>query len=45
MRRLDAAMRGVSDEQFRAGFDAQQFEADGVYPGIWDEPADELRDE
>ncbi|MGK4302097.1 DUF1877 family protein, partial [Klebsiella pneumoniae] len=45
VRRLDAALHGVSDEQFWAGFDAQQFEADGVYPGIWDEPPDQLRDE
>jgi Domain of unknown function (DUF1877) len=45
VRRLDTALRGVSDDQFWAGYDADQFEADGVYPGIWDESADELRDE
>ena len=45
VRRLDAALRSMSDDQFWAGFDAAEFEADGVYPGIWDEPADELRDE
>jgi hypothetical protein len=45
VRRLDAALRGVTDDQFWAGFDARRFEEDGVYPGIWDEPADELREE
>jgi hypothetical protein len=45
VRRLDAALRGVSDDQYWAGFDAQQFEADDVYPGIWDEEPDELREE
>ena len=45
VRRLDAALRGIADDRFWAGFDARLFEADGVYPGIWDEPADELRDE
>jgi Domain of unknown function (DUF1877) len=45
LRRLDAALGGVSDDQFWAGFDPGQFEADGVYPGIWDEPPDELREE
>jgi hypothetical protein len=45
VRRLDAALRGITDDQFWAGFNPQQFEADGVYPGIWDEPPDELREE
>ncbi len=45
VRRLDAALRGIPDDQFWAGFDPQQFEADGVYPGIWDEPPDDLREE
>lgn len=45
VRRLDAALRQISDHQLWAGFDAHQFEADGVYPGIWDEAPDELREE
>jgi hypothetical protein len=45
VQRLDAALRGITDDQFWAGYDSQQFEADGVYPGIWDEPPDDLREE
>lgn len=43
--RLDAALRAVTDEPLWAGFDAARFEADGVYPGIRDEPDDESRNE
>jgi hypothetical protein len=45
VRRLDAALRNMTNDQFWAGYDAEQFEADGVYPGIWDESEDDLRDE
>src|SRR4051812_44408789 len=45
VRRLDAALQDITDEQLWAGFDPQRFEADAVYPSIWDEPVDELRDE
>jgi hypothetical protein len=45
VRRLDAALRGMTDDQFWSGFDPHQFEADGVYPGIWNEPPDDLREE
>src|SRR4051794_13744999 len=44
VRRLDVALRGIGDDRLWAGFDARRFEADGVYPGIWDEPPDELRE-
>jgi hypothetical protein len=43
--RLDAALKSLSDDQFWAGFDAAKFEADDVYPSIWDEPVEELREE
>lgn len=43
--RLDAALAAIADDQFWAGFDAAAFEAEGVYPGIWDEDPAELRDE
>jgi hypothetical protein len=43
--RLDAALKTVTDDEFWAGFDPQRFEADNVYPFIWDEPPDELRAE
>jgi hypothetical protein len=45
VRRLNAALKAITDEQFWAAFDAKVFKADDVYPGIWDEPPDELREE
>lgn len=42
---LDVALNNFTDDQFWAGYDEQQFEDDGIYPGVWDEPEDELREE
>ena len=42
---LDTALKSISDEQFWSGFNAEKFESDNVYPDIWEEPAEELRDE
>lgn len=45
VRRLNDALRAMSDDQFWSRFDAQQFEAEQIYPGHWDdESPDELRD-
>jgi hypothetical protein len=43
--RLNQALNAMSDDQFWAGFDPQRFEADQVYPWIWDEDPEELREE
>jgi hypothetical protein len=45
VRRLDAALQAINPDQLWGGFDAAQFEADGIYPGIWDEPEADLREE
>ncbi|HJT78506.1 MAG TPA: YfbM family protein [Gemmataceae bacterium] len=45
VRRLDSALRDISDEELGGRFDAARFEAAGVYPDIWDEPEDQLREE
>lgn len=45
VRKLNAALQGISDEQLWAGYNAERFEADDVYPGIWDEEEDDLREE
>jgi Domain of unknown function (DUF1877) len=45
VRRLDADLQGISDEELWRRFDAARFTAEGIYPFIWDEPEDQLRDE
>jgi len=45
VRRLDDALRGISEDELWGRFDAARFTAAGIYPGIWDEPEDQLRDE
>lgn len=45
VQQLNTALRGITEDQLWARFDAEQFEAEGIYPGVWDEPADELREE
>jgi uncharacterized protein DUF1877 len=45
VRHLDAALQGISDDELWGRFDAARFTADGIYPFIWDEPGDQLRDE
>jgi hypothetical protein len=42
---LHTALAGISDDQLWGRFDAQRMEAEGIYPLIWDEPPDDLRDE
>lgn len=45
VRRLDAALRDITDDQFWGRFNARRFEEEIVSPNIWDEPPDELRKE
>jgi uncharacterized protein DUF1877 len=42
---LDAALSGVSDDELWSRFDPDRMEEEQIYPGIWDEPEDDLRDE
>jgi hypothetical protein len=45
VRQIDAALSAVSDDQLWARFDANQMEEQEVYPGVWDEPEADLREE
>ena len=45
VRRLDDALQGISDVQLWSRYDPARFEAEGVYPGVWDEPVGALREE
>ena len=45
VKRLDAALNRISDDQFWSGFNARRFDAEGVYPWIWHEPVEDLREE
>lgn len=42
---IDAALAGISDDQLWARFDRDQMEAENIYPLIWDEPEEDLREE
>lgn len=42
---MHAALAGVSDDDFWRRFDPAAMEREGIYPGIWDEPENELREE
>jgi hypothetical protein len=42
---LDAALSRISDDELWSRFDPATMEAEGVYPLIWDEPEEDLRDE
>jgi hypothetical protein len=44
-RAIHAALNGVSDDQLWRRFDAQTMTNEAIYPLIWDEPEDELRQE
>jgi uncharacterized protein DUF1877 len=42
---LNEAIAAISDEQLWSRFDADAMTEEGVYPGIWDEPESDLREE
>lgn len=45
VQQLDVALQGIADDELWGRFDAARFTAEGIYPFIWDEPEDQLRDE
>ena len=45
VRQMDAALAGLSADQLWARFDPARMKQEGIYPGIWDEPEAELREE
>ena len=42
---IQQALAAVTNEQFWSQFDPDEMHQQGVYPEIWDEPADELQEE
>jgi hypothetical protein len=44
-RAIGAALGTISDQQLWSRFNAEEMMGEGVYPTIWDEPEDDLRDE
>jgi len=45
VRELNSALGAISDDKIWSRFDADKMTTDGVYPNIWDEPEQELREE
>jgi Domain of unknown function (DUF1877) len=45
VRELDSALAAISDDELWSRFDPQEMSAEGVYPDIWDEEEEELREE
>jgi hypothetical protein len=44
-KQIHQALSGVSDDQLWSRFDANEMEQQQIYPGIWDEPEGDLKDE
>jgi len=44
-REIHGAISKLSDQQLWSRFDAQEMENQQIYPGIWDEPESDLKDE
>jgi hypothetical protein len=42
---IHRALSGVSDNTLWSRFDAEEMEQQEIYPGIWDEPEDDLKEE
>jgi hypothetical protein len=42
---INAALAQISDDELWGRFDPELMEAESIYPGIWDEEEEELRDE
>jgi hypothetical protein len=45
VRALDAALDGFTQADFDRRFDLRELEANEIYPQIWDEPLEELKEE
>lgn len=44
-KQIDMALSAVTDDQLWSRFDANAMTSQGIYPEIWDEPEDELKEE
>ena len=44
-KQINSALSTVTDDQLWSRFDAAAMTSQGVYPGIWDEPEADLKDE
>jgi hypothetical protein len=45
VRRIDAALGPISEEELWSRYDAETMEEEMIYPNIWDEEEEELREE
>lgn len=45
VQQIHAALAPISDDELWSRFDAELMEAESIYPGIWDEEEEELREE
>jgi hypothetical protein len=45
VQQINTALAPISDEELWGRFDPELMEAESIYPGIWDEDEEELRDE
>ena len=45
VQQINAALAPISDDELWGRFDSELMEAESIYPGIWDEEEEELRDE
>ena len=45
VQQINAALAPISDDELWGRFDPELMEAESIYPGIWDEGEEELRDE
>lgn len=45
VQQIHAALAPISDDELWGRFDPERMEAESIYPGIWDEEEEELREE
>jgi hypothetical protein len=45
VQQINAALAPISDDELWGRFDPELMEAESIYPGIWDEEEEELREE
>jgi hypothetical protein len=45
VQQINAALAPISDDELWGRFDPERMEAESIYPSIWDEEEEELRDE
>ncbi len=44
-KQIHQALSGISDDELWSRFDADEMQQRDIYPGIWDEPEEDLREE